>query len=167
MCGRFSLTTNIGAAALRFGVRTGLEETGNVPRYNIAPTQTVVVVGDDGQRYLTQMRWGLIPSWAIDSAIGNRMINARAEMVATRPAFRLFFTTFRGVFADGMYQEAKRNANQSPQILRRIVPTVAANAPMRKSFCAQRKPSYRLMAAVNSRRGNLTAGSTATNNSAT
>jgi len=78
----------------------------------------------------------------------------------------LFFTTFRGVLADGMYQAAKRGANHAPQIVRRIVPAIAANAPMQKSFCAQRKPSYCLMAAVNTRRGNLTAGSTASNNSA-
>lgn len=85
MCGRFSLTTHIGALALRFGVRSCLEESGHVPRYNIAPTQTVIVVGDDGQRYLTQMRWGLISSWAKDPTIGHRMINARAETVATKP----------------------------------------------------------------------------------
>jgi len=47
------------------------------PRYNIAPTQSVIVVGDDGKRYMKQMRWGLIPSWAKDPSIGNRMINVR------------------------------------------------------------------------------------------
>ena len=86
MCGRFTLTTNLGAIAARFGVARFLEEVG--PCYNIAPTQTVIVVNDDGTRHLTQMRWGLIPAWAKDPAIGNRMINARAETVATKPAFR-------------------------------------------------------------------------------
>lgn len=105
MCGRFSLTTNIGAVALRFGVSSYLEEGSHVPRYNIAPTQTVIVVGDDGTRYLTQMRWGLIPSWAKDPAIGNRMINARAETVATRPAFRVALRKRRClVIADGFYE---------------------------------------------------------------
>ncbi len=52
MCGRFTLTTSLGAVALRFEIRTDLEEAGHVPRYNIAPAQTIIVIGDDGQRYL-------------------------------------------------------------------------------------------------------------------
>lgn len=115
MCGRFSLTTNIGAVALRFGVRTSLEDAGDVPRYNIAPTQTVIVVGDDGQRHLTRMRWGLIPSWAKDHAIGNRMINARAETVATRPAFRVALRKRRClVVADGFYEWQERAGGKQP-----------------------------------------------------
>lgn len=103
MCGRFTLTTNLGAIAARFGVSRFLEEVG--PRYNIAPTQTVIVVNDDGTRRLTQMRWGLIPSWAKDPAIGNRMINARAETVATKPAFRVALRKRRGLIpADGFYE---------------------------------------------------------------
>jgi putative SOS response-associated peptidase YedK len=103
VCGRFTLTTNLGALAARFGVARFLEEVG--PRYNIAPTQTVIVVNDDGTRHLTQMRWGLIPSWAKDPAIGNRMINARAETVATKPAFRAALRKRRCLIpADGFYE---------------------------------------------------------------
>lgn len=103
MCGRFTLTTNLGAIAKRFGVSRFLEEVG--PRYNIAPTQTVIVVNDDGSRHLTQMQWGLIPSWAKDPAIGNRMINARAETVATKPAFRVALRKRRSIIpADGFYE---------------------------------------------------------------
>ena len=103
MCGRFTLTTNLGAIAKRFGVSRFLEEVG--ARYNIAPTQTVIVVNDDGTRHLTQMRWGLIPSWAKDPAIGNRMINARAETVATKPAFRVALRMRRCLIpADGFYE---------------------------------------------------------------
>jgi len=103
MCGRFTLTTNLGAIAKRFGVARFLEEVGR--RYNIAPTQTVIVVSDDGTRHLTQMRWGLIPSWAKDPAIGNRMINARAETVATKPAFRVALRKRRCLIpADGFYE---------------------------------------------------------------
>lgn len=69
MCGRFTLTTNLGAIAKRFRVARFLEEVG--PRYNIAPTQTVIVVSDDGTRHLTQMQWGLIPSWAKESPNAN------------------------------------------------------------------------------------------------
>jgi putative SOS response-associated peptidase YedK len=94
---------NLGAIAARFGVARFLEEVG--PRYNIAPTQTVIVVADDGTRHLTQMRWGLIPSWAKDPAIGNRMINARAETVATKPAFRVALRKRRCLIpADGFYE---------------------------------------------------------------
>jgi len=103
VCGRFTLTTNLGAIAKRFGVSRLLEEVG--PRYNIAPSQTVIVVNDDGTRHLTQMRWGLIPSWAQDPAIGNRMINARAETVATKPAFRVALRKRRCLIpADGFYE---------------------------------------------------------------
>ena len=103
MCGRFTLTTNLGAIAQRFGVPRFLEEVG--PRYNIAPTQTVIVVNDDGTRHLTEMRWGLIPSWVKDPAIGNRMINARAETVATKPAFRVPLRKRRCLIpADGFYE---------------------------------------------------------------
>lgn len=105
MCGRFTLTTNLGVIAKRFGVSRFLEEVDHAPRYNVAPTQTVIVVNDDGTRHLAQMRWGLIPSWAKDPAIGNRMINARAETIATKPAFRAGFRKRRCVIpADGFYE---------------------------------------------------------------
>jgi len=105
MCGRFTLTTHLGAIAKRFGVSRFLEEVGHAPRYNVAPTQTVIVVNDDGTRHLAEMRWGLIPSWAKDPTIGNRMINARAETVATKPAFRVALRKRRCIIpADGFYE---------------------------------------------------------------
>ena len=113
MCGRFTLITNLGAIAARFGVSRFLEEVG--PRYNIAPTQTVIVVNDDGTRRLTQMRWGLIPSWAKDPAIGNRMINARAESVATKPAFRAALPKRRCLIpADGFYEWQQVGRRKQP-----------------------------------------------------
>jgi len=92
--------------AQRFGVpMTTAESAVWTPHYNIAPTQTVIVVNDDGTRHLMQMRWGLIPSWAKDPAIGNRMINARAETVATKPAFRVALRKRRCLIpADGFYE---------------------------------------------------------------
>ena len=116
MCGRFSLTTNLTTVGQRFGVPipTG-ESAAWSPHYNIAPTKTVVVIGDDGSRYLTQMRWGLIPSWAKDPAIGNRMINARAETVATKPAFRAALRKRRClVIADGFYEWQQRGRGKQP-----------------------------------------------------
>lgn len=113
MCGRFTLTTNLGAIAKRFGVARFLEEVG--PRYNIAPTQTVIVVNDDGTRHLTRMQWGLIPSWAKDPAIGNRMINARAETVATKPAFRVALRKRRCLIpADGFFEWTPAGRRKQP-----------------------------------------------------
>lgn len=116
MCGRFTLTTNLGAIAARFGVARFLEgAAGYASRYNIAPTQTVIVVNDDGTRHLTQMRWGLIPSWAKDPAIGNRMINARAETVATKPAFRSALRKRRCLIpADGFYEWQQQGRRKQP-----------------------------------------------------
>jgi len=116
MCGRFSQTATLTTITRRFGVQTPRAESAAwTPHYNIAPTQTVVVVGDDGQRYLTEMHWGLIPSWAQDPAIGNRMINARAETVATKATFRVALRKRRClVVADGFYEWQKRVRSKQP-----------------------------------------------------
>jgi putative SOS response-associated peptidase YedK len=68
MCGRYTLTADLKKVADRFGAPMPVDEwaTCALPRYNIAPTQAVIVVGDDGNRCLKPMRWGLIPSWATD-----------------------------------------------------------------------------------------------------
>ena len=85
----------------------GLDTVPNLePRYNIAPTQEVVAVRmRDGGRALVRLRWGLIPFWAKDAAIGAKMINARAETLAEKPAFREAFQKRRCVIAaDGFYE---------------------------------------------------------------
>jgi putative SOS response-associated peptidase YedK len=78
------------------------------PRYNIAPSQFIPVVrieGEEGERKLVSLRWGLIPSWAKDEAIGYRTINARAESVARLPSFRSAFRNRRCLIpADGFYE---------------------------------------------------------------
>ena len=88
------------------------------PRYNIAPTQPVAVVragSEGGGRELSMLRWSLIPSWADDPAIGNRMINARAETVAEKPAYRSAFRHRRCLVpADGFYEWAKANGTKQP-----------------------------------------------------
>jgi putative SOS response-associated peptidase YedK len=82
------------------------------PRYNIAPGQDVLCVIRDGENRIEHLRWGLIPFWAKDPAIGNRLINARAETVAEKPSFRSAFAKRRClVVADGFYEwrpEGKR-----------------------------------------------------------
>ncbi|MDO8631789.1 MAG: SOS response-associated peptidase, partial [Phycisphaerales bacterium] len=88
MCGRYTLTISQQQLAEAFEIHE-LEHLR--PRYNIAPTQVVPVVrvsGESGRRELAMYRWGLIPHWAKDPTIGNRMINARAETAAEKPAFR-------------------------------------------------------------------------------
>jgi len=90
MCGRYSLTTPVEALARLFGFS---ERPNLVPRVNIAPGQEVAALraeAKDGP-HLVWLRWGLVPFWAKDEKIGYRMINARAESVAEKPAFRAAF----------------------------------------------------------------------------
>lgn len=88
MCGRFTLTVTRQQLAEEFEL---YELESLPPRYNIAPTQRAAVVrvsGESGGRELAMYKWGLIPHWAKDPTIGSRMINARAETAAEKPAFR-------------------------------------------------------------------------------
>ena len=105
MCGRYTLKAPREAIAEAFDLA---DVPQLLPRYNIAPTQAVPVVRLDrasGERGLALLQWGLIPSWADDPAIGNRLINARAETVAEKPAFRTAFKKRRClVVADGFYE---------------------------------------------------------------
>ena len=112
MCGRYSLITEIGQLALRFGFdASGLEQ---LPRYNIAPTQPVLAVRDGGSRSASYMRWGLVPSGTQGTPAGAPMINARAETVAERPTFRSALLRRRCLIpADGFY-EWQRNAGRRP-----------------------------------------------------
>jgi putative SOS response-associated peptidase YedK len=75
------------------------------PRYNIAPTQSVAVVPNDGEKQVQSYHWGLVPFWAKDPTIGNRMINARSETAAEKPAFRAAYRRRRClILADGFYE---------------------------------------------------------------
>lgn len=102
MCGRFTLVSPFVAVTERFHVAA---PAGLRPRYNIAPGQDVLCVFRDGQNRLEPLRWGLIPFWAKDPAIGSRLINARAETLAEKPSFRQAFARRRClVVADGFYE---------------------------------------------------------------
>jgi putative SOS response-associated peptidase YedK len=116
MCGRFTLTAEAKELAKRFGVEISASFYKVIkPRYNIAPTQSVIVVGDDGGRCVKQMVWGLIPSWAKDPAIGNKMINARAETLTIRPAYRVPLRKRRClIMADGFYEWKKEGNLKQP-----------------------------------------------------
>jgi len=117
MCGRFTLTADLASIAERFAssVPPPSGIAADTGRYNIAPTQKVIVVSDDGQRYLTTMRWGLIPPWTKDPSIGNRMINARCETLNEKPSFRTALKRCRClVVADGFYEWQKQGRQKQP-----------------------------------------------------
>jgi putative SOS response-associated peptidase YedK len=104
MCGRFAFFSPREAIQELFDVECTVDLK---PRYNVAPTQQVLAVRKSakGAVECAELRWGLIPSWAKESAIGNRLINARLETVAEKPAFRAAFRRRRcAVFADGFYE---------------------------------------------------------------
>jgi putative SOS response-associated peptidase YedK len=87
-----------------------------VPRYNIAPTQNVLCVRNrEGENEMVTLRWGLVPFWAKDLKIGAKMINARGETVAEKPAFRAAFKKRRClVVADGFYEWKKEADGKQP-----------------------------------------------------
>ncbi len=103
MCGRYSLTSPVESVVQLFDLDT---RPNLPPRYNIAPTQEVAVVRTEGgARSLGLMRWGLVPAWAKDPAIGQRLINARGETAADKPSFRSAFKRRRCLIpADGFYE---------------------------------------------------------------
>lgn len=115
MCGRFAFYSPSEATTALFGVQSGSMEIAK--RYNIAPTQDVAAIREDqsGVRELAMLRWGLVPSWAKDPAIGNRMINARAETVAEKPSFRSAYKHRRcAILANGFYEWRKESNGKTP-----------------------------------------------------
>lgn len=109
MCGRYTLTANAKIIQTTFDLDAdsspALKDL--TPRYNIAPSQpiAVVVADSEGQRHLEFFRWGLIPSWAKDPKVGFKMINARAETLPEKPAFRAALKKRRClILADGFYE---------------------------------------------------------------
>ncbi len=107
MCGRFVLVADPNAIQQAFNL-----DAANVvdfaPRYNIAPTQYVPVITNEQPRQLSMLKWGLVPSWAKEEAIGNKMINARADGLAEKPSFRNAFKRRRCIVpASGFYEWQK------------------------------------------------------------
>lgn len=121
MCGRYSQTQPLRKVLPLFGVEPQEAPADASPRYNIAPTQSVPVVrASEAERHFAELRWGLIPLWAKDRAIGNRLINARAETVADKPAFRAAFRQRRClVLADGFYEWRREGNRKQPYYFRR------------------------------------------------
>lgn len=113
MCGRFTLTVD--PAELKEAFANYILPSMFAPRYNIAPSQPILAIPNDGKNMGDFFAWGLIPMWAKDPSIGNRLINARGETVAEKPSFRGSFKYKRClILADGFY-EWKAGAGKKPK----------------------------------------------------
>lgn len=116
MCGRFTLKTSPAALQDELGLVLSMELA---PRYNISPSQRIAVVPNNGENRVELFKWGLVPSWAKDAAIGNRMINARAETLAEKPSFRAGLKKRRCiVLADGFYEWRTEGKKKLPLHIR-------------------------------------------------
>jgi putative SOS response-associated peptidase YedK len=119
VCGRYSLTRPEDLPDLLEQVLddAALPE-GAAPRYNVAPTQLAPILANRPERALEMARWGLIPSWADDPAIGNRLINARGESLADKRAFRDAFARRRCLVpADGFYEWQRAGKRKQPYFI--------------------------------------------------
>ncbi|MFJ5716854.1 SOS response-associated peptidase [Neobacillus sp. NPDC093127] len=119
MCGRFTLTATFEEIIDRFDIQSFMEEELYSPSYNIAPSQAVLAVIHDGKKNrMGFLKWGLVPPWAKDGSIGNKMINARAETIAEKTSFRAAFKKKRClVIADSFY-EWKRHEDKTKTPMR-------------------------------------------------
>lgn len=119
MCGRFTRKESLQHLAEQLGLKALPPLP---PRYNIAPSQLVVCVRtnpESQERECVELKWGLVPSWANDPSIGNKMINARAETVAEKPSFRKAFKQQRClVLADGFYEWKREGKAKQPYYIR-------------------------------------------------
>lgn len=114
MCGRFVRHSSLDLIENTFSVDI-VESEETSPRYNIAPSQPVLAVLKDDAKRLVRLRWGLVPFWAEDRRIGNRLINARMESVDKKPAFRSAFRKRRClVVADGFYEWKGEKGHKQP-----------------------------------------------------
>jgi putative SOS response-associated peptidase YedK len=118
MCGRYSLHANPEVVALQFGLAQPPEFKSS---YNVCPGTEILVVriGGEGLRVARAHRWGLVPHWAKDPAIGNKLANARGESLVERPAFRDAFREWRCLVpASGFYEWQRRGGRKLPWYVR-------------------------------------------------
>jgi putative SOS response-associated peptidase YedK len=117
MCGRFVGYRNLDELQEFFPIdRANCEVTEN---FNVAPSQEILVIyKQEGENWLDKFHWGLVPFWAKDPSIGNRMINARAETVAEKPAFKNAFKKRRClIIADGFYEWKGPRGQKQPMLI--------------------------------------------------
>jgi len=122
MCGRFVQAQDPVTYAEFFGAAPVENLEVLSPSYNVTPTNRIYAIAEhDGGRLLGAFRWGLIPFWAKDRGIGNRHINARAETLDTKPAFRRSFASRRCLIpADGFFEWERRPGGKLPHYIYRI-----------------------------------------------
>ena len=119
MCGRYSLSVSLDELSIALGLDA--TELDLPPRYNAAPTQRLPVITNTDPKHLQLFRWGLIPIWAKDPSIGNRMINARAETLLEKPSFRTPMRKRRCLVpSDGFYEWKKTPDGKVPHHIRLI-----------------------------------------------
>ncbi|MGG4104473.1 SOS response-associated peptidase [Paenibacillus lautus] len=116
MCGRFTLTVTWEELMTRYLIDPESVSPFHIPRYNIAPTQMVTAIINDGStNRIGQLQWGLVPSWAKDASAGAKMINARSETLEDKPAYRMPFYRKRCLIpADGFYEWQKNGNGKQP-----------------------------------------------------
>lgn len=116
MCGRYTLFANYEDIVDRFEIEAGIAEEEYEKSYNIAPSQQVLTVINDGSvNRLGYLKWGLVPSWAKDAKIGYKLINARAESLADKPSFRNAYRNRRClILADSFYEWKRNGDNKFP-----------------------------------------------------
>lgn len=112
MCGRFTLTAQFNEIIDRFNIEAAIQEELYQLSYNVAPSHSVLSVINDGEKNrLGYLRWGLVPSWAKDEKIGNKLINARAETLTEKPSFKEAFRKRRCLIIADSFYEWKRHEN--------------------------------------------------------
>lgn len=117
MCGRFVISVTWDEARKRFDIKFGSNDP--LFNYNVAPSQNIpVVVSTEKGNALELYKWGLVPHWAKDPKIGYKMINARAETVADKPAYRTAFSKHRClILANGFYEWKNVGAKKVPYFI--------------------------------------------------
>lgn len=138
MCGRFTITVNSQAIQQVFPWLE-MPPAKISPRYNIAPSQPIAIIPNDGKNKLDFYTWGLIPSWAKDPSIGSRLINARSETADEKPSFRSAFKRKRClILADGFYEWTKQPGEnkKTPYYFQLVSKAVFAFAGLWESWWA-------------------------------
>ena len=133
MCGRFTQKLTWREIHDLYGLLTAASPDNMRPRWNGAPTQDFAAcrLNADGVRTLARLRWGLIPFWAKDAKIGSRLINARAETVDSKPAFRSAFKSRRCLVpADGWFEWVREGGRKSPRFLSMADGSIASFAAL-------------------------------------
>ena len=137
MCGRYAFTNTDGKKLKeRFKLTKAPQDL--KARYNIAPSQKIaVILEQEGKRVLDQRKWGLVPFWAKDPKIGNRMINARAETLAEKPSFKAALTRRRCIIpTNGFYEWKKKGNLKIPTFIHLKEPSLFAFAGLWEAWKA-------------------------------